>query len=75
MNFFNGIQRYGITATRLIRRLHDTDKAAIPIVALTANAMKGDDQECFSAGMNDCLTKPVDSTTLSTALQRWLATA
>jgi signal transduction histidine kinase/CheY-like chemotaxis protein len=65
----------GITATRLIRRLPDADKAAIPIVALTANAMKGDNQECLAAGMNDCLTKPVESTTLSTALQRWLATA
>jgi CheY-like chemotaxis protein len=62
----------GITATRLIREMSESGKANIPIIALTANAMKGDEQEYIAAGMNDYLTKPIDSDSLITVLQRWL---
>lgn len=63
----------GITATRIIRSLSHPDKANVPIIALTANAMKGDEEEYLAAGMNDYLTKPVDSAALVRVLQRWLA--
>ena len=62
----------GMTATRLIREMPESYKASIPIIALTANAMKGDEQEYIAAGMNDYLTKPVDSASLTTVLKRWL---
>ena len=62
----------GMTATRLIREMPESGKANIPIIALTANAMKGDEQDYIAAGMNDYLTKPIDSASLTTVLQRWL---
>jgi CheY-like chemotaxis protein len=48
----------GMEATRQIRSLVDTGKAAIPIVALTANALKGDRERFLAVGMNDYLAKP-----------------
>ena len=63
----------GMTATRLIRGMSASGKANVPIIALTANVMKGDEQEYLAAGMNDFLTKPIDSASLTTVLQRWLA--
>jgi len=48
----------GMEATRQIRLLADTGKAAIPIVALTANALKGDRERFLAVGMNDYLSKP-----------------
>jgi len=62
----------GITATRRIRGMTEPGKAGVPIIALTANAMKGDEEQYLAAGMNDYLTKPVDSAELSRVLQRWL---
>lgn len=48
----------GITATRIIRNLTEPSKSRIPIIALTANALIGDEQRYFEAGMDDYLTKP-----------------
>ena len=49
----------GLEATRAIRALPGP-VARIPIVAMTANAMRGDDQRCLDAGMNGYISKPVD---------------
>ena len=50
----------GTEATRAIRQLTDTAKANIPIIALTANALKGDAERFIAAGMNDYLAKPFE---------------
>ena len=47
----------------------------IPIIALTANAMKGDDQKCFDAGCNDYLTKPISRDILLDIIQKYLVPA
>ena len=62
----------GFEATALIRQGENPAKR-IPIIALTANAMKGDSERCFEAGMDDYLSKPVDLNLLAEALQRWTA--
>jgi PAS domain S-box-containing protein len=48
----------GYEATRKIRQSLDSTKREIPIIALTANAIKGDNEKCFQVGMNDYLSKP-----------------
>ncbi len=53
----------GLDATRAIRSL-ESGESRIPIIALTAHAIKGVDRECFDAGMNAYVTKPIDYTHL-----------
>ena len=72
----------GLEATRLIRQreaaVQEFAVAAppgtqhIPIVALTANAMRGDRERCLAAGMDDYLTKPVRKEDLKGILDRWI---
>ncbi len=63
----------GYQAAREIR-LRETGAAKrIPIIALTADAMKGTDQLCRDAGMDDYLTKPIDRDRLSEVVNRYLA--
>lgn len=49
----------GLDATRAIRAMESDDEKT-PIIALTAHAIKGVDRECFDAGMNAYVTKPID---------------
>jgi CheY-like chemotaxis protein len=63
----------GYDATREIRSLERHDQH-IPIVALTAHAMQGDDLKCKAAGMDEHLTKPLDRERLQLILERYLPT-
>lgn len=60
----------GLEATRRIRALPDSTVAGLPIIAITANAMRGDDDDCFAAGMNGYVTKPIDRATLLATVER-----
>jgi two-component system, sensor histidine kinase and response regulator len=64
----------GYQATQEIRH-REKGGRHIPIVALTAHAMKGAEEECISAGMDDYLSKPVRRDQLEACLERWLAGA
>jgi two-component system, sensor histidine kinase and response regulator len=61
----------GYEATREIRRLENGARH-IPIVALTAHAMKGADEECIAAGLDGYLSKPLNRDELDAALSRFL---
>ncbi len=63
----------GYTATREIRKL-EQDSQHVPIIAMTANAMPGDKEKCLEAGMDDFLSKPVDTAKLKDAIHLWFAT-
>lgn len=64
----------GIEASRRIRALKDTDKQAIPIIALTANIMQDEKQECIKAGMNGFMSKPFTPERLNSKLKAVLCT-
>jgi two-component system, sensor histidine kinase and response regulator len=60
----------GLEATRQMRRL-PIAQAGVPVIAITANAMAGDDRRCLAAGMNDYITKPIDRARLLSTVARW----
>ena len=62
----------GITATQIIRK---DISATIPIIALTANAIKGRREQYLQSGMNDCMTKPYDEEKMITLISHWLSNA
>ena len=61
----------GYAATAAIRALPGP-QAAVPIIALTANALPADRQHCLDVGMNDYLSKPVGLEPLASCLADWL---
>lgn len=60
----------GFEATRRIR-MWEAGKTHTPIIALTAHAMQGDRERCMSAGMDDYLSKPLNKSSLFSAIERW----
>ncbi len=64
----------GLQATRAIRTLNQTNRSkTIPIIALTAHALKADRKICLEAGMDDYLPKPVDPKQLEAAIEKQLS--
>ncbi|TGD79812.1 PAS domain-containing protein [Hymenobacter wooponensis] len=61
----------GLEATAIIRKLPDAAKANVPILALTANAFRADNERYLAAGMDACLTKPFEEAALYRELE-WL---
>ena len=68
----------GLTASSLIREreraLGETGQPRhVPIIALTANALEGDREQCLAAGMDDFIAKPLRAETLAHTLERWIS--
>ncbi|MBN2530001.1 MAG: response regulator [Deltaproteobacteria bacterium] len=62
----------GYEATGIIRANPDILNPKVPVIALTASALKGDKQKCLDAGMNDYISKPVDLKKLQRVITRQL---
>ncbi|MEQ6885126.1 ATP-binding protein [Salicola sp. Rm-C-2C1-2] len=62
----------GFEATRQLRAMSGLEH--IPVIAVTANAMEGDREQCLNAGMNDYLTKPYSIEAMREVLERWSGT-
>jgi two-component system, sensor histidine kinase and response regulator len=58
----------GIEATMEIRKIAGNE---FPVVAITASAMKGDEERCLDGGMKDYLPKPIDPARLKEKIMRW----
>ena len=65
----------GLEAASAIREYEGTNGTHVPIIALTAYAMKGDDQRCLAAGMDGYVAKPIDSQALFALIERLCPTA
>jgi PAS domain S-box-containing protein len=61
----------GYEASRQIRKLELGTENHLPIIALTAHAMKGDAKKCYESGMDDYLTKPINHGLLKERLEHW----
>jgi len=62
----------GYEATAAIRELESTSGGRVPIIGVTAHAVKGDREECIEAGMDDYVTKPVSPERLAKKIQEYL---
>ena len=63
----------GYEATRLVRQWElATNRARVPILALTAHALPSDRERCLAAGMDDYIVKPYKAATVAAAVSRWL---
>ena len=60
----------GYNATEIIRKTYSTSE--LPIIAMTANALKGDREKSIESGMNDYISKPIDPEILFETLGKWL---
>jgi PAS domain S-box-containing protein len=66
----------GYEATQIICKMKSENKIAnTPIIALTANALKGDKEKCLEAGMDDYVTKPITINAMRETLAKWKKTA
>ena len=62
----------GLEATQVIRRREKKSGGHIPIVAMTAYALKGDNVRCLQAGMDDYIPKPIVPQAVAAKLEKWL---
>jgi PAS domain S-box-containing protein len=62
----------GMEATERIRKIEQETKHHVPIIALTAGALKEEMEKCLAAGMDDFLTKPIDPETTKTVIEKHL---
>lgn len=68
----------GFEATATIATIRDQEKSGvkhIPIIAMTAHAMVGDRERCLAAGMDDYVSKPINTTDLFAAIARLMPAA
>jgi CheY-like chemotaxis protein len=63
----------GLSATEILKGEPETRE--IPVVALTAHAMKGDEEKALAAGCKGYITKPIDTRTLPGEVARWMQPA
>jgi len=63
----------GTEATHHIRKWEKSAIKRVPIIALTANAMKEDRIKCFECGMDDYITKPINSKILFKTIEKWIS--
>jgi len=63
----------GIVATKKIREIESTGDRHVPIVAVTANALAGDRENCLAAGVDDYIAKPFTTELLIRKMRNWLA--
>ena len=72
---FMDCQMPGMDGYETTRRIRDNSSTVknhdIPVIAITAHAMKGDRKKCLNAGMNDYLTKPIDYNQLVELMKKW----
>jgi len=59
----------GLEATKMIR---NELQSTVPVIALTANAIKGESDKCYAAGMNDFISKPFEELALIGLISKWL---
>ena len=62
----------GYETTRKIRESRSLPQSDIPVIAMTANALKGDREKCLEAGMNDYASKPIAIEELARLIEKWL---
>jgi len=61
----------GLKATKVIREIEKESGKHVPIIAMTAHAMKGDKERCLEAGMDDYIPKPIQPQDVIDTIERW----
>lgn len=67
--------RDGYELTRALKAHQKDQQRSVPIIAITANALLGENDKCFAVGMDDYLAKPVELIKLKKMLQKWVPSA